>query len=77
MTLVDTGAASLESGISAATIRHWIRRGKLIRHGYDHAGRALVDLDGVKRLAIELAHYQIANRAWQRSACGSRTGVSH
>lgn len=42
--LVDTQAAHLATGIKPGTIRQWLKRGKLTHHGYDHAGRALVDL---------------------------------
>lgn len=42
--LVDAYAAHAATGIKPGTIRQWLRRGKLTRHGYDHAGRALVDL---------------------------------
>lgn len=73
---VDTTAAELATNVKAATIRHWLRRGKLTHHGYDRDGRALVDLDEVQQRVIELAHYQIATPTWQRTACGSRAGVS-
>ncbi|MET9506907.1 hypothetical protein ABZX62_00215 [Streptomyces flavidovirens] len=42
--LVDAYAAQAATGIKPGTIRQWLRRGKLTRHGYDQAGRALIDL---------------------------------
>lgn len=48
--LVDTQAAAAAAGVKPGTIRQWIRRGKLTHHGYDHAGRALVDLDQLAQL---------------------------
>lgn len=75
--LVDTVAAGLATGVKPATMRHWLRRGKLTRHGHDYYGRAIVDLDEVQAQMVELAHYQIKNPAWKRSTCGSRAEVSH
>ncbi|MET9516401.1 hypothetical protein [Streptomyces sp. NPDC002994] len=43
--LVDAYAAQAATGIKPGTIRQWLRRGKLTHHGYDQAGRALVDLN--------------------------------
>lgn len=42
--LVDAYAAHAATGIKPGTIRQWLRRGKLTHHGYDQAGRALIDL---------------------------------
>jgi hypothetical protein len=75
--LVDTAAAQLATGVPAATIRHWLRRGKLTRHGHDYHGRAIVDLDEVQQRAAQLAAYQAKTPGWDRAACGSRAGVSH
>jgi hypothetical protein len=54
--LVDAYAGHAATGIKPGTIRQWLRRGKLTHHGYDHAGRALIDLD-------ELATHQNHNAA--------------
>lgn len=43
--LIDAYAAQMATGIKPGTIRQWLRRGKLTHHGYDQAGRALVDLN--------------------------------
>ncbi|WP_329615649.1 hypothetical protein OG244_23335 [Streptomyces brevispora] len=43
--LVDIYAAQAATGIRPGTLRQWLRRGKLTHHGYDRAGRALVDLN--------------------------------
>lgn len=48
--LADVYAAHVETGIKPATIRVWLHRGKLTRHGYDHAGRALIDLTELRTL---------------------------
>lgn len=42
--LVDAYAAHAATGIKPGTIRVWLHRGKLTRHGHDDQGRALVDL---------------------------------
>lgn len=42
--LVDAYAAHTATGIPPGTIRVWLHRGKLTRHGHDRQGRALVDL---------------------------------
>jgi hypothetical protein len=44
MVLVDAYAAHAATGIKPGTLRQWLHRGKLTHHGYDHAGRALIDL---------------------------------
>ncbi|WP_406266262.1 hypothetical protein OHT93_09240 [Streptomyces sp. NBC_00191] len=41
---VDPYAAQPATGIKPGTICQWLRRHRLTRHGYDHAGRALIDL---------------------------------
>lgn len=46
MKLVDTQAAAVAVGRSAATIRGWIHEGKIIKHGTERR-RALVDLEEV------------------------------
>ncbi|MFJ9027578.1 hypothetical protein ACIRQP_03480 [Streptomyces sp. NPDC102274] len=43
--LVDPYAASAATGIKPGTIRQRLRRGTLTHHGYDRAGRVLVDLN--------------------------------
>jgi hypothetical protein len=48
--LVDAYAASAATGIKPGTIRVWLTRGKLTHHGYDTAGRTLVDLAEVQKL---------------------------
>ncbi|WP_267488061.1 hypothetical protein [Streptomyces sp. DH8] len=50
MTLVDLYAAHAATGKPPATLRTWIHRGELTRHGYDPRGRALVDLHEVQAL---------------------------
>lgn len=77
MQLVDTTAAALGTGITPALMRHWIRRGKLTRHGHDYHGRAIVDLNEVEQLKAQLAAHEAANPTWTRAACGKRSGVSH
>lgn len=47
--LVDTAAAELATGIKAGTLRVWLHRGRLTRHGHDRRGRTLVDLNEVQR----------------------------
>ncbi|WP_323874454.1 hypothetical protein [Streptomyces sp. 3212.3] len=42
--LVDPYAAQAATGVRPGTIRVWLHRGKLTRHGHDGHGRALVDL---------------------------------
>jgi len=49
-TLVDAYAASAATGIKPGTIRVWLTRGKLTRHGYDTAGRTLIDLAELQKL---------------------------
>ena len=48
--LVDAYAAEAETGIKPGTIRQWLRRRKLTHHGYDNAGRALIDLTELRNL---------------------------
>ncbi|MFD0037271.1 hypothetical protein ACFVIZ_06435 [Streptomyces anulatus] len=43
--LVDTAAAQLGMNVKPATMRKWLQRGRLTRHGHDYYGRAIVDLD--------------------------------
>lgn len=42
--IVDIYAAAHHSSIKPGTLRQRLRRGTLTHHGYDHDGRALVDL---------------------------------
>ncbi|MGW6566457.1 hypothetical protein [Streptomyces sp. NPDC054975] len=54
--LVDTHAASAATGARPGTIRIWLHRGRLTHHGYDRAGRALLDLHELQqRLAGKAA----------------------
>lgn len=50
--LTDIYAAAAATGVKPATMRKWLERGKLTRHGYDRAGRALVDLHELEPLKI-------------------------
>ncbi|MEV6790891.1 hypothetical protein AB0M87_02595 [Streptomyces sp. NPDC051320] len=53
--LVDPYAASAATGIKPGTIRQWLRRGHLTHHGYDQAGRALVDLNELQARTAAMA----------------------
>ncbi|MGW2364961.1 hypothetical protein ACWCZ5_05190 [Streptomyces sp. NPDC001667] len=46
--ICDTVAAAHYVHVTPAAVRQWIRRGHVQRTGYDHAGRALVDLREVR-----------------------------
>ncbi|MEU3355263.1 hypothetical protein [Streptomyces sp. NPDC037389] len=46
--ICDTVAAGQYVHVTPGTIRQWIRRGHVEHHGYDNAGRALVDLREVR-----------------------------
>ncbi|MFJ9394642.1 hypothetical protein ACIRQT_07130 [Streptomyces californicus] len=48
--LVDTAAAQLGMNVKPATMRKWLQRGKLTRHGHDYYGRAIVDLDEIEKI---------------------------
>ncbi|MGW1440299.1 hypothetical protein ACWD7M_34265 [Streptomyces griseus] len=48
--LVDTTAAQLGMNVKPATMRKWLQRGKLTRHGHDYYGRAIVDLDEIAQI---------------------------
>jgi hypothetical protein len=48
--LADTQAAALAADVKPAQLRSWLHRGALIRHGHDHRGRALIDLDELEAL---------------------------
>ncbi|WP_406241210.1 hypothetical protein [Streptomyces anulatus] len=48
--LVDTKAAQLGMNVKPATMRKWLQRGKLTKHGHDYYGRAIVDLDEVEKI---------------------------
>lgn len=48
--LVDTTAAQLGMNVKPATMRKWLQRGKLTRHGHDYHGRAIVDLDEIEQI---------------------------
>lgn len=43
--LVDVYAAALHARVKPGTLRVWLHRGKLTRHGIDDHGRTLIDLD--------------------------------
>jgi hypothetical protein len=43
--LVDLYAAAAATGIKPGTLRVWLHRGKVTRHGHDHRGRTLIDLN--------------------------------
>ncbi|MFJ3706623.1 MULTISPECIES: hypothetical protein [unclassified Streptomyces] len=45
MPIVDIYAAQAATGIPARTLRKRLSRGTLTHHGYDHKGRALIELD--------------------------------
>lgn len=64
--LVDTVAAELATGVKQATIRQWIRRGKLQHYGHDFYGRTIVDLDEFE---------QVSDR--RRAACQTSNRTSH
>ncbi|GAA4684615.1 hypothetical protein [Streptomyces youssoufiensis] len=53
--LVDLYAAQVATGIRPGTLRVWLHRGKLTRHGHDHAGRVLVDLAELEALTAPKA----------------------
>ncbi|GAA2972131.1 hypothetical protein [Streptomyces enissocaesilis] len=53
--LVDAYAAQAATGIKPGTIRQWLRRSKLTHHGYDQAGRALVDLNELQNKPLTKA----------------------
>lgn len=36
--------------IKPATMRKWLQRGKLTKHGHDYYGRAIVDLDEIEQI---------------------------
>ncbi|GGZ28544.1 hypothetical protein GCM10010387_22510 [Streptomyces inusitatus] len=46
--LLDAYAAQAATNIPPGTIRQWLRRGRLTHHGYDQAGRALIDLNELR-----------------------------
>ncbi|MFC9606081.1 hypothetical protein ACFTTN_21780 [Streptomyces niveus] len=48
--LVDTVAAQLGTNVKTPTMRKWLQRGKLTKHGHDHRGRAIVDLDEIEQI---------------------------
>jgi hypothetical protein len=54
--LVDVYAAQAATGIRPGTIRVWLHRGRLTRHGHDAQGRALVDLHEVQARAMTAAN---------------------
>ncbi|KIF69234.1 hypothetical protein HY68_12585 [Streptomyces sp. AcH 505] len=43
--LVDIYAAALHANVKPVALRKRLSRGTLTHHGYDHQGRALVDLN--------------------------------
>jgi hypothetical protein len=48
--LIDTYAAALEAGLKPATLRQWVSRGRLDHHGYDRAGRTIIDLHQLRAI---------------------------
>lgn len=42
--------AAAAHGVKPATVRKWLQRGKLTRHGYDEQGRALIDAAELGRM---------------------------
>lgn len=64
--LVDTVAAQLGTDVKAATIRKWLERGRLTKHGHDYYGRAIVDLDEIEEI-----------QARKRTTCKFNERLSH
>lgn len=54
MILTDAYAASIATQVKPATMRKWLERNKLTRHGYDAGGRVLVDIEEVETLKSSL-----------------------
>jgi hypothetical protein len=52
--IADSYAAAEATHVKPATMRKWLQRGKLTRHGYDADGRVLVDLHEVESLKDNL-----------------------
>lgn len=48
--LVPTKVAALAAGVSEATIRKWVSRGKLTRYGTP--GRSVFDIDELTQIAL-------------------------
>ncbi|MER6671769.1 MerR family transcriptional regulator [Streptomyces sp. NPDC000983] len=48
--LVPTKVAALAAGVSEATIRKWVSRGKITRYGTP--GRSEFDIDELTRIAL-------------------------
>ncbi|WP_030857845.1 hypothetical protein [Streptomyces sp. NRRL S-37] len=48
--LVPTKVAALAAGVSEATIRKWVSRGKLTRYGTP--GRSAFDIEELTRIAV-------------------------
>ncbi|MCY4726722.1 hypothetical protein NYO98_10570 [Nocardioides sp. STR2] len=44
---VDTMTAAVAVAVRPATIRSWANRGRIARHGQDHKGRTMYDLQEV------------------------------
>ncbi|GGX63311.1 hypothetical protein [Streptomyces hiroshimensis] len=54
--ICDTVAAAQYVSVTPSAVRQWIRRGHVERRGYDHAGRALVDLREVRTYLTDRKH---------------------
>lgn len=48
--IASLAEAAAAHGVKPATVRKWLQRGKLTHHGYDEAGRALIDADELGKL---------------------------
>jgi DNA-binding transcriptional MerR regulator len=61
--LIDAYAVSNRLGISPATVRSWVKRGRLTRAGTDPDGRALYRFPDVWRLSVQAAHNKLLRRS--------------
>ncbi|MER7572669.1 hypothetical protein [Streptomyces sp. NPDC126514] len=52
--LVPTKVAALAAGVSEATIRKWVSRGKITRYG--SPGRSEFDIDELTEIALRRRH---------------------
>ncbi|MET9735961.1 hypothetical protein ABZZ79_36655 [Streptomyces sp. NPDC006458] len=53
--LVDTKVAALAVGVSEATIRKWVSRGKITRYGAPHC-RSAFDIEELSAIAMGRQH---------------------